>query len=64
MSRQSFWRGLKPKLKEASRHKRELITEFDKFRVHVRGVEHKFKSDENGSVCKVLKMTDYVCQTN
>ena len=53
MSRQCFWRGLKPKLKEASRHKRDLIRDFDQFKVYVRGVEQKFKSDKSGSLCKV-----------
>ena len=41
-----FWTGLRPKLKEASRHKFDTITDFDRLRVVVRGIAHEFKDED------------------
>lgn len=46
MLRKRFWAGLQPRLKEASRHKFDTITDFDRLRVVVRGIAHEFKQEE------------------
>ena len=45
MLRKRFWSGLLPKLKEASRHKFDATTDFDRLRVIVRSIEQDFKHD-------------------
>ena len=45
MLRKRFWSGLLPKLKEASRHKYDVTTDFDRLRVIVRSIEQEFKHD-------------------
>ena len=45
MLQKIFWSGLLPKLKEASRHKFDVTTDFDRLRVIVRSTEQEFKHD-------------------
>ena len=45
MLHKRFWMGLLPKLKEASRHKYDTITDFDRLQVVVRSITHKFKRE-------------------
>lgn len=59
MLRKRFWAGLRLRLKEASRHKFDTITDFDRLRVVVRSIAQEYKQEEElqGTQLKEVKKT-------
>lgn len=52
MLRKRFWAGLKPSLKEASRHKYDTVDDYDRLTVIVRGIEHEHSlSQSKSKIC-------------
>lgn len=62
MLRERFWTGLRPELKQTSRHKYDTISDFDQLQIELRKIEKEFQVAEGDCKEGIAKMATPAAQ--